>query len=46
MQEQKEIPVYKSITRLKELVSIILDEEKEGSIRISIYYVDTYRTQQ
>jgi hypothetical protein len=33
------------MTRLKELVSIILDEEKD-SIRISTQSVDTYRTQQ
>jgi hypothetical protein len=45
MQEQKGIPVYKSITRLKELLSMILDEER-GSIRISIQSVDIYRTQQ
>jgi hypothetical protein len=46
MQEQKGIPAYGSMTRLKELVSIILDEEERDSIQIPIQSVDTYRTQQ
>jgi hypothetical protein len=45
MQEQKEIPAYKSMTRLKELVSMILEEEG-GNIQISTQSVNTYRTQQ
>jgi hypothetical protein len=45
MQEQKGIPAHGSMTRLKELVSMILDEEK-SSVRISIQSVGTYRTQQ
>jgi hypothetical protein len=45
MQEQKEILAYKSMTRLKELVSMISDEER-SSIRISTQSVGTYRTQQ
>jgi hypothetical protein len=45
MQEQKGIPAYGSMTRLKELVSMVLNEEK-GSVRISTQSVDTYRTQQ
>jgi hypothetical protein len=45
MQEQKEIPVYGSMTRLKELVFIVLDEER-SSMRIPAQSVNTYRTQQ
>jgi hypothetical protein len=45
MQEQKGISAYGSMTRLKKLVSMILDEEGD-SIRISTQSVGTYRTQQ
>jgi hypothetical protein len=44
MQEQKGILAYGSMTRLKELVSMVLDEEG-GSVRISTQSVGTYRTQ-
>jgi hypothetical protein len=45
MQEQKGIPAHGSMTRLKKLVSMVLDEEK-GNVRIPTQSVDTYRTQQ
>jgi hypothetical protein len=45
IQEQKGIPAHGSMTRLKELVSMILDEER-GSVRIPTQSINTYRTQQ
>jgi hypothetical protein len=45
IQEQKGIPAYGSMTRLRKLVSMVLDEER-NSIRISTQSVNTYRMQQ
>jgi hypothetical protein len=44
IQEQKEIPVHRSMTRLTKLIYIVFGGEEEGSVRILLQSVEILYT--